>query len=366
MGVSESTKAEMIMKKIIALMIFILITMFSWKSFFTGGQSQVPERGKSQISISLIESISIDPPVKGVAYNFEFTRDHRLWNSVDWNNNKSPRYISFSQDFGKSWTPVRVPVNTGTISTIVFTDSDNGWIAFQRVLIRTLNGGGTWQKILLPHKSEINEIIGITFSDSKKGYLVGSSTKRERGSGTESPGMEILCTENGGATWGICFKTNEYDLAQKIISSDSIAVVMLWQKGLLVSNDNGRTWLNVNVNFPIRDIVFGAKERIWAVASDSSLRYSDDSGQTWQSAQINTQGNYNVHWKALTFDEKKKIGVVIGTNGEVGLSTDSGNSWDLFSDIMIGDEPQSVRISYPFFAVLGEKNLYIFKIISVP
>ena len=346
------------MKFVITVIVAILI-QFSYSGCATSNGSTFSNGKRADAPLIVKSRIPLLPAVRGISFDFDFTENQRLWNTVDWGQ-KDPQFFSFSDDLGKSWRAVEVPESFGTRSTIKFISQENGWAVSSMNIVRTTDGGKSWRKIPLPKDSEINEIKGITFNDVEQGFLAGSTSLRERGSGEETPGMEILCTNDGGENWSVCFKTNEYDLIQKIISTESVVIGLLWETGILRSNDGGHIWERKNLDFKIRDVAINSDGRIWSLGDDSLLRYSNDLGDSWQTAPI-VNISQKIRWNSLVFNNNG-VGIVVSDQGKIGLTTDNGYTWNIHSDIIFSESLWTVRAQGSYIAILGERNLYILEL----
>jgi photosystem II stability/assembly factor-like uncharacterized protein len=115
-----------------------------------------------------------------------------------------PQSVIKSTDKGKTWTTVLKPgkyikkgkhkVNRLGVRNVDFTDAGNGFLldASGR-LWRTKNGGKSWTELT---GVGTNQARGMSFSSSKKGYLVISTFGDVR-----TPTGFLLRTDDGGATW---------------------------------------------------------------------------------------------------------------------------------------------------------------------
>src|SRR5262245_18663005 len=111
-------------------------------------------------------------------------------------------------DGGATWkrvsvlTPVLTPVLTkDTLHDVYFADENIGWLVAERdllklktndeprsYLLKTEDGGLSWQRIFLDNRDENSRLIRLLFTDSQHGWAFGEN-------GT------VFATRDGGAQW---------------------------------------------------------------------------------------------------------------------------------------------------------------------
>jgi photosystem II stability/assembly factor-like uncharacterized protein len=130
------------------------------------------------------------------------------------------------------------------LNEVFFSDDEHGWIRggyssnqeFQSILLKTSDGGKSWQKIQMPEYI-INDMY---FSDSLHGWAVGYDTTY---TGNWPPGSGlILHTSDGGESWfsqieGLSAPLTALDF------KDGIAWAV-GANGLVLRTDNWVTWTN--------------------------------------------------------------------------------------------------------------------------
>jgi photosystem II stability/assembly factor-like uncharacterized protein len=350
------------MRFILTIIIGLLI-QFSPTGCTSGDGHIFPNASQSRPTQSLSVESRIPCPWssgRSMSFNFAFMNDHRLWNTVNWGSKDTQ--FSFSDDLGKSWSPIEVPESLGTDSTIMFIDPKRGWAVASTNILRTKDGGKSWQEVPLPRDSKINEIKGITFSDSEHGFIAGSTSNRiDRGSGEETHSMEVLCTHDAGEHWSVCFKTDDYDLIYKIVSTKNAAVGLLWETAILRSVNNGATWERKDLDFKAREIAIDAQGRLWSLDHGQLIRHSSDLGDTWEANSVNSDKIQDVSWNSLAFNTDG-VGVAVGDRGAIAVTTDSGQTWQPYMDVISDENLWTVRVQDSYIAILGEKNLYILRL----
>ena len=108
-------------------------------------------------------------------------------------------YLSRTDDGGLSW--VRQTVGTtAAINDIYFRDKEAGFLLAGNAIFITRDNGTAWtqSRIFLPEEFEGAdvELYSVRFSSKKKGWVVGSISKRER-----VIDSILVYTDDGGETW---------------------------------------------------------------------------------------------------------------------------------------------------------------------
>lgn len=167
---------------------------------------------------------------------------------------------------GKSWEKVSIePEKKATFGTICFANPLVGWVSIQRVgnvnrndtkfwLMKTIDGGRSWQNIL---SQELTEIENVVFIDEKNGWLIGSTSNPEN---IYDSKQFLRFTDDGGVTWSEIGKSlfeqngfEERDARQNITgiiaeTTKDLKVVMRSGK-LFETKDGGKTWQQFGPQF---------------------------------------------------------------------------------------------------------------------
>lgn len=347
--------------KILVLCILPLIVL--------GFQSSCGERALSLASTrldankpaswELVSVYTMPPSEGGFTYKFAFTRDLRLWSRGS--GDSKTNQLMYSDDFGRSWNFVNVPGRgVGGDGTILFIDSQYGWSMDTATLLKTENGGKSWKKIALPSDSKIVTLNSVEFRDRKHGFLAGSLSRFDRGMGTVSRGMEILCTNDSGLKWHICYKSEENDTTLKMLTSARFTLALVDQRTLLITGDLGATWMQKHLGFPATDMDAAPNGVLWATSEDGYLHFSKDLGDSWQVARVKETTTVS-RLASISFDESG-FGVVVGARGKILTTFDSGMSWSRPEGIPLNGDLWTVRVQKPYVAVLDENRLYVFRV----
>ncbi len=183
------------------------------------------------------------------------------------------------------------------------------------VLVRTKDGGRTWERIPLESNSRL---YAIHFPTPEVGYAVGiHQTVVKTIDGGES--WQMVSTEIDGWYASVHFTTEETGF---VVGGDQAG------KGLLIrTTDGGKTWRHLDLpkkDDPFesfRDVLFVSKTTGFVVGQNGVILNTIDAGESWTAQ---TSGS-DTWLRSIGFIDDK-IGFVVGT--EVLLKTvDGGQVW---------------------------------------
>ncbi len=166
--------------------------------------------------------------------------------------------ILTTTDAGNSWTPMVAPITGRNFNSVVFLNSDTGFIVGGlkdsiRTILKTTNGGTNWTVL----KDEVGGGLNdIAFLNSVEGYIVGDSAT-------------LLKTTNAGTNWTPQALPNTLD-------DQYLTTITFYQNTLgLIGGRDGHLYLYSNMTSP-------------QVITDSYTQI--DSGQVVLAAKVNTHG----------------------------------------------------------------------------
>ena len=196
---------------------------------------------------------------------------------------------------------------TVTLKDIFFINSSVGWtVGDNGTIIKTIDGGDNW---VLQNSGTTYDLESVFFIDLNTGFVVGDN------------GI-ILKTTDGGTFW-IKQNSNElYTLKTVYFIDENVG----WAAGIniLQTNDGGNNWTNcapewggiINSSFFIDD-----KEG-WLVGFDGEILKTNDGGTTWANQNSGTTENLND-----IFFYDKYLGWAVGNEGTVIKTADGGVNW---------------------------------------
>lgn len=268
-----------------------------------------------------------------------------------------------STDGGKTWSHMGLD-DTQAIGRVVIdpTNPDIVYIAAvghlwgansERGLFKTSDGGKTWNKVLF-----INDDTGVTdvaIDPQSPTTLYAAAYERRRtvwGFNGGGPGSGIYKSTDGGVTW-TKLSTNlpTGDIGRTAVAvyrKNPNIVYALIQNGkdggVFRSEDKGATWKRMSAEDP-RPSYFSQIRidpnndlRIWM--GGVNLYYSEDGGKTF-----NQQRVRDVHsdFHGIWIDPENSNFMLVGCDGGVYESRDSGRDWDHLNTMTLG---QAYEVGY--------------------
>ena len=186
--------------------------------------------------------------------------------------------ILYSGNGGESWKQ-QTSLTEENLFAVDFVDNKNGWICSRNSILRTIDGGETWE-------IKYNENLGegrfrdIHFLNQTTGFVVG-------GKGSFGSIGILHKTDNGGDTWR--------DVTLESISTLTYISIVdkqnIWLCGfggtILLTSDIGLTWTKRNLNISpapyLTTIQFVDQYNGWVSSRDDWLGFfrTTDGGNTW-------------------------------------------------------------------------------------
>lgn len=167
--------------------------------------------------------------------------------------------ILSTSDAGNSWTPITTPIAGRNLNSIVFLNSDTGFIAGGlkdsiRTILKTTDGGTIWTVLKDEAGGGLND---IGFLNQTEGYIVGDSAT-------------LLKTTDGGMSWSPQTLPN-------ILNDQSLTTITFYKNSLgLIGGRDGLLYIYGNILSP-------------QVTTDSYTR--TDSTIATLAARVNTYGS---------------------------------------------------------------------------
>ncbi len=235
-------------------------------------------------------------------------------------------YLASTTDGGRTW--VRYPLNaTEDINEIYFRNDDNGYVIAGRKLFITRDGGKTWQETRIYRTGEFGkdmpEFLSVRFSDKKRGYVVGSVLRRSGGEDVVVDSL-LMRTEDGGETWNRIQLPTKYELFHLDFSGNSHGWIVGDKGVILASTDEGRTWRlqSSGVSRALFDVRFRGKDDGYAVGGGGTVLRTENGGATWHAVDT----SFNDTFKRVDFADDKN-GWIIGYSGRILQTNDRGKTW---------------------------------------
>lgn len=229
---------------------------------------------------------------------------------------------------GESWTVQ----NSGTVATLYSISTVNENVAWATgvggTVIRTTNGGVTWQTVTAPRPVDAHVICGVSANKA----LVATN-------GTSDAVIHL--TTDGGQTWQNVFAQAGGFINVIIMLDDMNGFAQGDPVGgnwtLLKTTDGGFTWTSA-ATLPQAGGEYGWNNsgwnfgnNIWFGTNNSRVYKSTDGGASWTFSPTTVVNSYSIAF-GNAFN-----GVVGSASGTANRSTDGGNSWISITTPAIGN-----------------------------
>lgn len=232
---------------------------------------------------------------------------------------------------GKNWKIMQTN-NTLPLYGISFVSNDIGFavggtsycggtgcIVPGYIMLKTIDGGETWEKVSLPYKQA--DLKTIKFYGSSFGIALGTGAR--------------LITRNGGQTWENITWENMTAVYHIFFLNDNVAFLSGIMGQLFKTTDRGETWQNLSLknNSEINNVMF-INEQIGFISQYNSLMKSIDGGLTWSRIEYAPIGIYAMYFTSET------NAVVFGARS---FASSKWDVWDSLINVLIdgkwyGDE----------------------------
>lgn len=246
-----------------------------------------------------------------------FTSSEKGWIAGD------DGYLAWTADGGRNWTKQNIGT-TESINEIYFRNDDNGYLVAGKKMFITKDGGRNWQEIKIFKASDFRngapEFLSIRFADKKRGIVIGSVLNNQE----LVVDSLVMRTEDGGETWQRVFVPSKKELYHL----DFVGSTLCWivgDDGLILVSYNGGTSFqtqNSKTKLDLYNVDFRDESEGYIVGSKSTILRTEDGGATWESVKT----VYPMTFMRVDFADDKN-GVIVGYEGTILRSTDKGKTW---------------------------------------
>lgn len=218
---------------------------------------------------------------------------------------------NITSDGGKTWTNIEATNNRFT--SVSFSDALNGWaIGINGRIAKTVDGGNTWIYLFEPQRSSF--FSSVIFLNENLGWVCSN------------PGL--MKTTNGGITWE---RRLDKEYISKIYFFDDKVGFIIKAGKLMNTSDGGDSWM-LNTCIDVKSLIYNQFARgnnIWLYDSDNKrIFYSSDKGKTIKDTLFSPFGDIT-----KIFFLNGKIGWIVNYMGRIAKTTDAGNTWEILPSI---------------------------------
>ncbi|MDB5146156.1 MAG: hypothetical protein JWQ57_176 [Mucilaginibacter sp.] len=252
-----------------------------------------------------------------------------------------------TEDAGDNWFPI--DVTDQAVKNTFFVTSNVGYAFTDQASLKTTDGGRSWKKNVSTGFSDINSVY---FIDEQTGFVCGSD-------------RTVLRTKNGGDTWEkiTTVPLGEYtNLFRVVFTSSKTGYILSAAGDVVKTTDGGDSWTRVGVVVGdyMNDVYFVDDKTGYISAgwSGSTLYKTIDGGVTWTN---DLQPGYSTLF-GVKFNKSKSTGIIVGSGTGLGSSSASGrsiwmkqgnDSWKSISMLPTSDDYFSINFT-------DSKNGYVF------
>lgn len=232
-------------------------------------------------------------------------------------------YLASTNDGGRTWRKYDLKT-TENINEIYFRNDENGYLVAGRKMFLTKDAGRTWQETVLFNPADFRngtpEFLSIRFADKKRGLVVGSVLNR-RGDVVDSL---VLRTEDGGTSWQRITVPSKTELFHLDFVGSSRAWIVGDRGLILFTDDGGNTWRTQNsgTDRALYNIDFRDSKDGYAVGGRGTILRTENGGQDWESVETSFPSTF----MRVDFADDKN-GWIVGHGGSILRSGDRGRTW---------------------------------------
>lgn len=246
-----------------------------------------------------------------------FTSQEKGWIAGD------DGYLAWTADGGRNWTRQDIGTDAG-INEIYFRNDDNGYLVAGRKLFVTRDGGRNWRETQIYRTGEFGrnfpEFLSIRFADKKRGIVIGSVLNGQN----RVVDSLVMRTEDGGETWQRIVVPSKKELFHLDFVGDSRCWIVGDDGLVLYSNNGGATFITQRsgVTMDLYNVDFRDESEGYIVGSKGTILRTENGGANWE--QVKTA--FPMTFMRVDFADDKN-GVIVGYNGMILRSIDKGKTW---------------------------------------
>lgn len=235
-------------------------------------------------------------------------------------------YLASTSDGGRTW--IKYPLETTEdINEIYFRNDENGYLVAGKKMFITKDAGRSWQETRLYKPGDFRrgtpEFLSIRFADKKRGLVIGSLWQRI-GKDDVVVDSLLMRTEDGGETWQRITVPSKTELFHLDFNGSSHAWIVGDNGLILASTDSGLTWKiqPSGTNMPLYNVDFRDDYEGYIVGKSGTILRTENGGARWEKV----NAGFHETFMRIDFADDKN-GWVVGYGGTILKSSDKGKSW---------------------------------------
>lgn len=227
--------------------------------------------------------------------------------------------ILHTENGGNDWYPQTSQVFSA-FTDVFFTDDDTGWaVGDLNVIIHTTDGGDNW---IVQRRTEYPKVVwgGVYFIDENTGWAVGGASPT-----FQSAKRAILHTTDGGDNWNTqLYETYEWPLSSVYFVDANTGWAVGDLGAILHTTDGGNNWYpqTSGTSNHLASVKFTDANSGWIVGRDGTILHTTDGGDHWSPQ---TSGTSLSLGDVFFVDDE--TGWAVGSDGIVLHTTNAGNNW---------------------------------------
>jgi photosystem II stability/assembly factor-like uncharacterized protein len=262
-------------------------------------------------------------------------------------------YLAQTRDGGETWTPFPLGT-TENVNEIYFRNEDNGYLVAGKRMFITRDGGRSWHDIRPYRSGDFGtaqpEFNSIRFTDKKRGYIIGSVSR-----GDIVVDSLLLRSEDGGDSWQRVSLPFKNELIHLVFRGNSRGWIVGSNGLILATTDDGLTWerQQSGVSTTLYNADFNDNDRGYAVGEKGVILRTENGGVTW----LKVDSPVRSTLLRVDFADSKN-GWIIGRSGVILRSGDRGLTW-LQQDSATVDNLYGLFVDKKYGWAVGEKGLIL-------
>jgi photosystem II stability/assembly factor-like uncharacterized protein len=231
-------------------------------------------------------------------------------------------FMSRTEDGGRTW--IQQTVGTpDAINDIYFRDKEDGFLIAGNAIFVTHDNGTTWSEARRFLPAEFDgatvEFYCVRFSSKKKGWVVGSVSKRDR-----VVDSILVSTDNAGETWTRQRAPSRSELIHIDFDNDRRGWIVGTAGTILNTNDGGEIWTKQNsgITTTLYHVDFRNDKRGWTVGERGTILRTTDGGFNWTPVTSGVKATL-LSVQFVNDDD----GWAVGRGGTILRSDDGGQTW---------------------------------------